>query len=211
MDTSSVTVGPTSQKDKTPRKDTVVLAPALDSLLGPPALLDGEDLNDYQAFHRRILDVVQPKDIIEELWVRDLVERSWDVNRFRTWKSKILAVCAPEALESLLYLIVTSRLEREILIRGWASGDTAKIQTIKAYLKKAGLGVEAIAGRTFLSHVSEFDTIEKLLLQAERRRDEVLREIGRRRESLARQLDAATTEIDEAEFSEVAASASVLL
>jgi hypothetical protein len=48
--------------------------PDLQTLLRPPLLLEGEDAPAYAALNERIRDAVVPKDIIEEIWVRDVVD-----------------------------------------------------------------------------------------------------------------------------------------
>src|SRR5436190_11103678 len=43
------------------------------ALFGPPPLLEGEDTAAYDEFLVRISGAVKPADILEEIWVRDVV------------------------------------------------------------------------------------------------------------------------------------------
>jgi hypothetical protein len=48
--------------------------PDLKSLLGPPPLLDGEDAGAYDALYRHIRTAVAPRDVLEEIWARNVVD-----------------------------------------------------------------------------------------------------------------------------------------
>ena len=44
------------------------------TLLGPPPLIEGEDAAAYGELLNRISAAVKPEDILEEIWVRDVVD-----------------------------------------------------------------------------------------------------------------------------------------
>ena len=43
-------------------------------IFGPPPLLDGESQEVYDTLLARVTGAVNPKDIIEEIWVHDIVD-----------------------------------------------------------------------------------------------------------------------------------------
>jgi hypothetical protein len=45
--------------------------------LGPPPLFEGEDRAAYDGLLARISGAMNPADIFEEVWVRDIVDLSW--------------------------------------------------------------------------------------------------------------------------------------
>jgi hypothetical protein len=49
---------------------------------------------------------VAPADIIEEFWIRDVVDLFWDVLRFRRLKANLLLACALSGLEKILLPIL---------------------------------------------------------------------------------------------------------
>lgn len=53
---------------------------------GPPPLLDGEDAAVYDDLYARVAAAVRPADILEEIWVRDTVDLTWEVFRLRRLK-----------------------------------------------------------------------------------------------------------------------------
>ena len=75
------------------RKD-IAPPPGLETLLGPPLLLEGEDGAAYTALNQRIRDAVVPKDIIEDIWVRDVVDLVWETMRLRRFKAKFMNTSA---------------------------------------------------------------------------------------------------------------------
>ena len=55
-------------------------------LLGPPSVVEGEDLERYSRFFAAILHSVQPKDVQEMIYLRDFVDLEWDILRYRSAK-----------------------------------------------------------------------------------------------------------------------------
>ena len=55
-------------------------------IFGPPPLLEGEDSKAYDTLLARVSGAVKPKDIIEEIWVRDIVNLTWEILRLRRLK-----------------------------------------------------------------------------------------------------------------------------
>jgi hypothetical protein len=56
------------------------------TLFGQPQLLEGEDAAAYHQLHARICAVVQPVDIIEEIFIANVVYLVWEVLRWRRLK-----------------------------------------------------------------------------------------------------------------------------
>jgi len=57
--------------------------------LGPAPLLDGEDTAAYKKLHKRVIAAVRPTDILEEIWVRDAVDLTWEIFRLRRLKAAL--------------------------------------------------------------------------------------------------------------------------
>jgi hypothetical protein len=71
-------------------------------LFGPPQLLAGEDAAAYDQLLARVRAVVNPVDIIEEMFIADLVFLEWEVLRFRRLKTSLLRAGGLEALKDFL-------------------------------------------------------------------------------------------------------------
>ena len=52
-------------------------------LFGPPPILEGEDADAYNEILDRVFGAVAPTDFIEDIWVRDLVDVTWNMFRLR--------------------------------------------------------------------------------------------------------------------------------
>jgi hypothetical protein len=65
-----------------------------ESLLGPPALLEGEDKEAYDRLYVELLNHLKPADIIGQIHVRDLADLTWEILRYRRLLAKLDGVTA---------------------------------------------------------------------------------------------------------------------
>ena len=79
------------------------LAPATAAIafLAPPPLIEGEDAASYDDLLTRISGTLKPADILEEIWVRDVVDLVWDAFRLRRLKAHLLTAAAHEGVAKL--------------------------------------------------------------------------------------------------------------
>ena len=175
--------------------------PDLKSLLGPPPLLDGEDAGAYDALYGQIRTAVAPRDVLEEIWARDVIDNLWETLRLRRLKVSFMRASAHEGVARLLGPRTTI-LERGLVGR-WAARERAAINKVDGLLKQAGLDQEAIAAQTLALKLDTIERIERMIMQTEGRRNMMLREIDRHRDVLAQRLRQAATEIEDAEFEEI--------
>jgi hypothetical protein len=88
--------------ERVKRKRRTPELPAPLALLGPPLLIAGEDAAAYEALLARICAAVKPVDIIDEIFIADLVSLEWEVLRLRRLKCTLLQTTGLKALESFL-------------------------------------------------------------------------------------------------------------
>ena len=67
-----------------------------------PLLLPGEDDDAYHEFFSRVRTAVNPVDIIDEMFVADVVSLEWEVLRWRRLKSNLMQTRGLEALGQFL-------------------------------------------------------------------------------------------------------------
>jgi hypothetical protein len=82
-----------------------------------------------------------------------------------------------------------------------------KVETIKlkvANIEVANIEDPYLLAKVFVKYGKEIDPIDRRIAAGEKKRDGILREIYRRRESLARKLEKACSDIIDAEFTEAA-------
>ena len=83
---------------QTPQSTTAGPAARL-TPFGQPPLLDGEDAAAYDELLARICAAVKPVDIIDEMFINDVVSLEWDVLRLRRLKSSLIRARGLELLE----------------------------------------------------------------------------------------------------------------
>ena len=69
-------------------------------LLGPPALIAGEDEAHYAELRDRVIEAVGPTDFLEEMWVRDIVDLRWQALRYRRLQANLLQAARHEGLDA---------------------------------------------------------------------------------------------------------------
>src|SRR5215211_6932640 len=72
------------------------------SLFEQPSLLPGEDPQAYSRLLTAVGVAVDPKDVIEWLWVKDVVALLWEAQRLRRIRVALLAVNRRNALDEVL-------------------------------------------------------------------------------------------------------------
>src|SRR5947208_6714075 len=78
----------------------------METIIGPPRLLTGESAPAYRALFWEVHAAVAPTDVIEELWVCDLVELVWENLRLRRLKVRRMnALAEGEAQTALARLV----------------------------------------------------------------------------------------------------------
>ena len=107
--------------------------PDLQTLLGPPLLLEGEDAAAYAALNQGIRDAVVPKDIIEDIWVRDVVDLVWEAMRLRRFKAKFMNTSADRLIGDY--------------VRAWTTEPELVPELDAARTKRAGGGLESSGPR----------------------------------------------------------------
>ena len=76
------------------------------ALFGPPLLLEGEDAAAYDVLLTRVCAAVKPVDIIDEIFINDVVVLQWEVLRWRRLKLSLISARGLEALISFLNPLV---------------------------------------------------------------------------------------------------------
>src|SRR5262245_42098698 len=174
------------------------------NFFGPPPLLDGEDPAAYDDLLARVSGAVKPSDILEEIWVRDIVDLSWEVSRLRRLKADLIATTAHVGLQQVLEPL-SDWSSSTTLSQAWAKRDANAIKEVDELLASAELTMDAVMAQTLALKLDEIERIDAMTMRAEARRNVALREIDRHRASVAQALRRAVNDIEDAQFEEVGA------
>ena len=145
--------------------------------LGPPPLFEGEDAAAYDELWARIAGAINPADIFEELWVRDIVDGDWKVFRLRRLQASLMTATTYEGLQKVLEPLVEPYRDQADLARAWAAHDKAAIKRVDELLASAGLTMDAVMAQTLCTYLNEFAGIERMIASAEARRGAILYEV----------------------------------
>jgi len=175
--------------------------------IAPAPLLPGEQEAEYAIHVARIVAVAQPRDAIEDLLTRDVIDLSWEILRLRRTKAGIVKASMSdgvrEVLDGLGYGQDQMYDYTKRLGQSWAAGDKKSRKEVMAALNAAGLTVDELTAKTLESKLHSFERLDRMLASAEARRNNGLREIDRHREALGRAIRQAIDEVQGAEFRDV--------
>jgi len=174
---------------------------------GPPPLLAGEDGKAYDELLARVSGSVKARDIFEEMWIRDIVDLSWEIMRLKRIATGLLAKNILDEFDDIVEFIELPE-PADKLVERWMANDPAAIRRVEKILASIDLTMDGLTARAFVSDIENFERIDRLQTTAEARRNAVLREIDRHRSSLARTLRESIQGVEEAEFQTIESNSS---
>ncbi|NYG48053.1 hypothetical protein GGD67_005536 [Bradyrhizobium sp. IAR9] len=160
------------------------------SLAPPPLLLPGEQLEHYQALQQAIFADLAPRSAIEWLLAIDVAELSWDIQRYRMLRHKLLETYRQKAVEAALRRIDMVGIDPEFEAEAetytlqnalsWRC-DPAAASEIDARLATYGFDQHAITTEVYVQAREVLVLFEGLLNAAQTKRMLLLREIRNQR------------------------------
>jgi hypothetical protein len=140
-------------------------------LLGPSWIIESEDPERYEKVLAEVGAAVQPIDFIDWLLVKDIVDLTWEIQR--------------------------ARLQRQRLMR------TAQVSSLRTVIAQAGLSMADIDLQSLSAESVKLERLDERDERLAGRRDDILRQIERRRSGWAKLVRRASEEIIEGEFREL--------
>jgi hypothetical protein len=141
-------------------------------------LLSTESAKDFEARRSDFRGVLNPQNVIEDMYVDNIASQQWEMERLNRIKTAILNL----NLRNGLYDVFVEKLgewdegqETVEYLDNWFTDDEIKKQLLNI-LAEYGLEVSAIEAAAFLRSAPEWVTIDQLLAAAESARDRALRQ-----------------------------------
>ena len=192
---------------------SISLPDNLAKFLGDPPLVGDETAESYNSFFTAIVADVKPTNSIDWLYTKDVADLSWQIRRERAVLAGVIKFYQTEVVRDLLkrtadasnpveavaYRIINASDEAQ----SWAS-DPAARKEIDARLTAKGHTPSAVLAEAYMRGASNIDAIDRRISACEARRVGIVREIERRNERFARDLDTASSSVVDGEFSEAA-------
>jgi hypothetical protein len=132
-----------------PPTDGGTIAASQLEIFGPPPLLDGESPEAYDALFSRVTGTVNPKDIIEEIWVHDIVNLLWEILRLRRLRVALLSSSAGRGLNKLYK--DRDKYDAGSLVTKWSAREPAAVKKVEQFLTDHGLTMDAVMAHTFVA------------------------------------------------------------
>jgi hypothetical protein len=187
--------------------------PEIRELLGPAPLLRADNAERYERILAQLAAAVRPVDFVEWVWVKDLVDLGWEAARARVAKTARIAMERRRAMEALWRAQDPSELDAYPDLKADSDAQLERIFAGEwpdelAYFyfvikERFGLEPAAVDDVAYALALADIEKLQRLIDNAGARRDAILREIDRRRESLARRLRQVAENLDviiDAEF-----------
>lgn len=166
--------------------------PEIEALFGDPPLLSTEDPKLYWDMLDRFGEFVRPTNIIEWLWTKDIADLSWEINRLRHFRAIIVENKRKQENAKIEYA------RQHADDRNVYNTYQCSREQIEARATAPRLDTEADSANMFHALLGSYETIDKLLMSAEMRRDRILRELDFRRERIAPLLRETSNELIDA-------------
>lgn len=152
----------------------------LESIFGPPPLLDGEDELAYLDLVQRIRAAFKPQDVIDEMFARDVADLSWEMFRLRRVEANIRR----EAWRRAALQLIRSRDPEAARMLDQAKNKFD--QQVGLALRELGLTEDQVQAQALLLCLADVERVEAMLDRTERRRNMLFREFDRRKEAAQR-------------------------
>jgi hypothetical protein len=166
-------------------------------LLGGSSLIRGENVRSYDEFLERICATLQPRDSLEEIWIRDIVDLVWETFRLRRAKANLMT---DAARDQVAYKLDGSHPRALQIACDWAAGDEDAASQVERALASAGLSMDRLVARAMSSMFKDMERLDRMLVSVENRRSAALRELANYRAPLAQKLRRAIAQAEGAEL-----------
>lgn len=161
-----------------------------EALAPPPLLLPGESLEHYQVLRQAIFADLAPRSAIEWLLAIDVAELSWEIQRYRLLRHKLLEARRQQAIEAALRRVdlvgIVPECQDEAAyytLQNALSWRMDPIATTEIGTRLAAYGFDqhAISSEVFVQVREMFVLFEGLLNAAQTKRMLLIREIRNQR------------------------------
>jgi hypothetical protein len=165
---------------------------------GPPPLIDGENAAAYDELLASGSTALKPTDLIEDIWVREFVDLTWEAFRLNRLKASLMSYKARVSLSKTLNSLLDEGAD-ELALK-WAQQRAEAVKQVNRILASAGTSIEMVIATALSENLHHINRIDDRLATLQSRRNAVLREIDRHRATLGQGLRKAAQQIEEAEY-----------
>jgi hypothetical protein len=160
----------------------------------------------------RVGEAARPRDIIDWLLLKDVVALTWEIQRSRRHRETVIRMGRLDALKQILDQVMPKPMgipaycrDDEIthLAAERIAGDSKATKRVDELLHGSGFSRADIDVHAMTVMGVELQRIDSQVARNESHRDSLLRQIERRREGWAKDVQRASEEVIEGEFREM--------
>jgi hypothetical protein len=167
---------------------------SLEQFLGPCPLLHGEDEQGYQVLYDRFREEVEPHDLIDELYIRDVVDQTWEIQRLRKIRLGLMRNGQAQAVKQITDYDSSLSMDQRDLVR---SKLKSSLDSALECLQKLGIALSDINARAFKNESGMLFQTDQSIIRLEMRRNYTLREIERRKAAFAKKIIQVVNAVEE--------------
>jgi hypothetical protein len=156
-------------------------------------LLIGENSDEYDSLLARFIAALDPKDPVAWMYVKEICNYTWEIQRYRRIETAMINNERQEALCTLLQpTLVKACKDYDIPQKAKAyanqyiSGEPSK-KTV-AHLAKYGLDVDSILAEAFSRKIQQLELVARMRTTAEFRREKLLNELEKHQRAFGLQV-----------------------
>ena len=169
-----------------------------ETIFGPAPILRGEDKKAFDLLFKQVSALVTPSDIVERIWVNDIVVLTWEILRHRRSKQGLIELIMKQTLTLLLGVMVprgNDMVPFDPIAKKWIQEDPETLEFVDELLAAKGFTMNTVRAQAFAFKLGDIERIERLIAAAEVRRNRALSEIDYRRD-FARRMRKTIDEVD---------------
>ena len=136
-------------------------------------LLQGRDVKGYQSLLDRVQNALEPEDSIEECWIHNIVDLTWEMLELRRLRGQLMILSAHQELMQTLLTNLTMPLS--------TTPDPATVQGWETVFESVGLDSNGVTAKTIAIELGTIGQIGRMLAATQASCDAILVEIERRR------------------------------
>jgi hypothetical protein len=185
----------------------------LKELLGPPPVLSSENPKAYDEICARLMECLEPRDFMEQLLIKQLIDDTWDVMRYGRHKSLAIERKARQFREFQAKRAKALAEMRPAESQPYPANELGRMHELEDKIENTANDVDAILDKPMaeLDHARALEKsvvyqlqLDQLLNTAIARRDDALEQLERYRRGSGKRLRKGSDEIIDAEFNDVA-------
>ena len=153
---------------------------AASRVVGPLPLMDAENPKSYQELLDHMSSMLDPQNILEEIWIREIAELTWDAFRLRRMKANGLSEAAHRAVQAALEPLFGK--EAKDAASDWVAGKQATVEAVDAAFASVGASMELVVARSVSPsrwEIEQADRIDRMIGRLEARRKAMLEQFER--------------------------------